>query len=113
MKILRFFARAILPLWLILFSFTPIVAQSGSVSPDDDIGLHRLLSEIERLVNNSGGIVGVGAFHIESGQSVWLNGDVRFPMASTYKVPIAVQLLSRVDRAETVSYTHLTLPTKA
>ena len=100
MKILRFFSRAILPLWLILFSFAPIVGQSGSVSPDDDIGLHRLLSEIERLVDNSGGIVGVGAFHIESGRSVWLNGDVRFPMASTYKVPIAVQLLSRVDRAE-------------
>ena len=100
MKLLRFLAKSTLPLCLILFLFAPVDAQNGIVSPDNDDGLQLLLSEIERLVEGSGGTVGVGAFHIESGRSVWLNGDVRFPMASTYKVPIAVQLLSRVDRAE-------------
>ena len=44
--------------------------------------------------------MGVGAVHIETGRAVWFNEDERFPMASTYKVPIAVQLLSRVDRGE-------------
>lgn len=68
--------------------------------PQDDPGLGRLHAEIERLAGTSGGTVGVAAVHVETGRSVWLNGDERFPMASTYKVPIAVQLLSRVDRGE-------------
>ena len=76
----------------------PLTAQS--VMPAGDAGLGRLLAEIERLAPNSGGTVGVGAIHLETGRAVWLNEDDRFPMASTYKVPIAVQLLSRVDRGE-------------
>ncbi|MGH9906117.1 MAG: class A beta-lactamase, partial [Pyrinomonadaceae bacterium] len=36
----------------------------------------------------------------ESNRRVSLNGSERFPMASTYKVPIAVQLLTRVDKGE-------------
>ncbi|WP_419950368.1 serine hydrolase [Candidatus Palauibacter sp.] len=81
-----------------LWSATPLAAQS--VTPDGDPGLGRLLAEIERLAPSSGGTVGVGAVHIETGRAVWFNEDERFPMASTYKVPIAVQLLSRVDRGE-------------
>ena len=76
----------------------PVAAQS--VTPDGDPGLGRLLAEIERLAPSSGGTVGVGAVHIETGRAVWFNEDQSFPMASTYKVPIAVQLLSRVDRGE-------------
>ncbi|WP_419934226.1 class A beta-lactamase [Candidatus Palauibacter sp.] len=76
----------------------PLTAQS--VMPAGDAGLGRLLAEIERLAPNSGGTVGVGAIHLETGRAVWFNEDDRFPMASTYKVPIAVQLLSRVDRGE-------------
>jgi beta-lactamase class A len=60
----------------------------------------RLERELGRLTVISEGTVGVAAIHLESGQSVFVNGDVAFPMASTYKIPIAVQLLSRVDRGE-------------
>ena len=35
--------------------------------------------------------------HVESGAELAVNADKTYPMASTYKVPIAVQLLSRVD----------------
>lgn len=35
--------------------------------------------------------------HLESGRGVLLNGNERFPMASTYKVPIAVEILAQVD----------------
>ncbi|WP_420449305.1 class A beta-lactamase [Candidatus Palauibacter sp.] len=76
----------------------PLAAQSAT--PAGDPGLGRLLAEIERLAPSSGGTVGVGAVHIETGRAVWFNEDERFPMASTYKVPIAVQLLSWVDRGE-------------
>jgi len=59
-----------------------------------------LLQELTRLAGESGGIVGVAATHIESGRRISLNGQEPFPMASTFKVPVAVQLLTRVDRGE-------------
>lgn len=57
-------------------------------------------AELERLAAIAGGTVGVGALHLETGRSFFLNPDERFPMASSYKVPIAIQLLTRVDRGE-------------
>lgn len=57
----------------------------------------RLQMEIERLSAWSGGKVGVTAIHIESGKRFSQNGLEPFPMASSYKVPIAVQLLNKVD----------------
>jgi beta-lactamase class A len=76
----------------------PLAAQT--TSPADDAGLQRLGREIARLAEHGGGVVGVAALHLETNRWVFLNGEERFPMASTYKVPIAVQLLSRVDRGE-------------
>ena len=48
-----------------------------------------LEAEFERLAEQSGGTMGVAAIHIESGRTAFLNPDEPFPMASTYKVPIA------------------------
>ncbi|MEQ9400149.1 MAG: class A beta-lactamase [Longimicrobiales bacterium] len=62
--------------------------------------LDRLRVEVARVAASSGGRVGVAAVHVESGRAVYHNGDDPFPMASTYKVPIAVQLLTRVDAGE-------------
>jgi beta-lactamase class A len=76
----------------------PLPAQT--TSPADDQGLQRLGREIARLAEHSGGVVGVAAMHLETNRWVFLNGGDLFPMASTYKVPIAVQLLTRVDRGE-------------
>lgn len=63
-----------------------------------DPGLGRLKSELERLSAIAQGKVGVGVIHLESGRELFLNGTEPFPMASTYKVPIAVQMLTKVDR---------------
>ena len=65
-----------------------------------DSTLPRLEREIARLAKSAGGVVGVTAIHLETNRRVSLNGADRFPMASTYKVPIAVQLLTRVDKGE-------------
>src|SRR5919108_6593987 len=62
-----------------------------------DSGLRRLEQELAHLATFSGGKVGVGAVHLETGREVFLNREEPFPMASTYKVPIAVTLLSLVD----------------
>ncbi len=70
----------------------PLAAQPGPQAV--------LERELSRLAVDGGGVAGVSAIHIESSRAVSMNGSDRFPMASTFKVPIAVQLLSRVDRGE-------------
>jgi beta-lactamase class A len=69
----------------------PLAAQSGT---------NLLETELEHLSEGVDGVVGVGVYHLESGRSAYTHADEAFPMASTYKVPIAVQLLTRVDRGE-------------
>ena len=66
----------------------------------DDPGLAHLADEVARLAEHAEGTVGVAAYHLETGRGITLNGDERFPMASTYKVPIAVQILTMVDNGE-------------
>ena len=79
---------------------TAPVPVTEATTRGDDPGLARLAREVERLADDGGGVMGVAAVHLESGRAVMLNGEERFPMASSYKVPIAVQLLTRVDRGE-------------
>lgn len=57
----------------------------------------RLQQELQRLSDLSGGVVGICATHIESGRTIMQRKGEPFPMASSYKVAIATQLLSRVD----------------
>jgi beta-lactamase class A len=78
----------------------PAPQAATQVVPADDPALERLARELARLAPISEGTVGVGVIHLETGREVYLNGDEPFPMASTYKVPIAVQLLTLVDRGE-------------
>ena len=65
-----------------------------------DSALPRLEREIARLAKGAGGVVGVSAIHLQTNRRVSLNGGERFPMASTFKVPIAVQLLTLVDQGK-------------
>jgi len=101
----RFLSRALgLALAFVLLVQPLVALQDSSRDP-----LDRLRDEVARLANDSGGRVGVGAIHLESGRAVYHNGDDAFPMASTYKVPIAVQLLTRVDQGELALDTMVTL----
>lgn len=65
-----------------------------------DAALKKLEAEMERVSRIAGATVGATAIHIESGRTAHLNATVSFPMASTYKIPIAVTLLERVDRRQ-------------
>lgn len=93
-----------LALALLLFAPLPAAAQATTAARTttrgSDADLARLATEIARLAEESGGVMGVGALHLETGRAVLLNAEDRFPMASSYKVPIAVQLLTRVDDGE-------------
>ncbi len=62
--------------------------------------LTRLERELARLVKVTDGTVGVAAIHLESGRRVTLNNGERYPLASTFKVPVAVQLLTLVDEGK-------------
>ena len=65
-----------------------------------DPQLAKLEREIERVSKIAGGAVGACALHLETGRRVSFHGEERFPMASTFKVPIAVQLLHRIEAGE-------------
>jgi beta-lactamase class A len=56
--------------------------------------------ELVRAEKASGGEMGCAAIHIETGRCITLKSSERFPMASTYKLPIAIQLLTLVDEGK-------------
>ncbi|MEK6405497.1 MAG: class A beta-lactamase [Acidobacteriota bacterium] len=84
----------------LLLSATCFAQTATSSRAASDPALQRLEREIARVSAVSGGVVGVTAIHLETGRRVSMNGTDRFPMASTFKVPIAVQLLTRIDKGE-------------
>ena len=83
---------------VMILSATPLSARAQSTSAVPDPGLARLEAQFADLARIAGGRVGVAAIHLESGRAAYLNRDGSFPMASTVKVPIAVRLLTQVDR---------------
>jgi beta-lactamase class A len=87
---------------LTFFASRAVLAASVLVSAlaGADSQLVRVEREIERVSQIAGGVVGASAVHLESGRTVSFHGDERFPMASTFKIPIAVTLLHRVDVGE-------------
>ncbi len=56
--------------------------------------------KIEKVSQGLVGRIGVAAQEIGSGESITVNGDESFVMASTYKVAIAVTLLDLVDKGQ-------------
>jgi beta-lactamase class A len=78
-----------------LFSPIPEPGLAG-----DDSVLRRFEAKLAQIAAQVDARIGIAALHVETGRGVSLNGTERFPMASTVKVPIAVQLLTLVDRGE-------------
>lgn len=56
-----------------------------------------LKRKITEIAQNAGGRVGVSALLIETGESVALNPNKRFPMQSVFKLPAAMAVLQMVD----------------
>ncbi len=83
-------------------SVTAIAILAGALVAAQAPGtrLVRLVDEVERLSQAAGGRVGVSAVNLETQSAFSINGNEPFPMASTFKVPVAVQLFHRVDEGE-------------
>ena len=77
-------------LGLLAFALQP--AQAAS-SPN----LLTLEQQLRALVGSQTSDVGVAALDLTSGETVSINGDTAFPMASTVKVAVAAVYLSQVD----------------
>ena len=73
---------------LVLSIASPAVAQR----PD----LTALSSTFEHIAGGAHGKVGVSLIHVESGVTIDIRGDERFPMASVVKLPIAIEVLKQV-----------------
>jgi beta-lactamase class A len=54
--------------------------------------LDRLRGRIEATIPLAQGVVGIAIKHLESEASIAINGDEPFPMASTFKLPVLVEL---------------------
>lgn len=93
-RLLRSYGRRIVTKWAqspkSLSIAVPIDIHSGTAAD--------LEAALARIALHADARVGVAATHLETGLSVHLNGSARFPMASTVKIPIAVQLLALVEQ---------------
>jgi beta-lactamase class A len=89
------FVCAFLTIQADVFAQNTVIVPTASnvVSP----GLDR---ELERIAKLAKGKVGFSALHLESGKQISMNRKEMFPMASTVKVAIAVQLFTKIEKGE-------------
>src|SRR6185312_16526758 len=79
---------------------------------DCGMGSSILEAEIRRIAAPIGGVFGVAALRVDgSGPTIAVNGSEAFPLASTYKIPIAGAVLKRVDDGSLALQTLLDVPT--
>lgn len=76
-----------------------LTVAAGMAQGQDQVSparIDRLKTQIERLLRRADGKVGVAVKHLESGQGLNISGEMLFPMASAFKVPVLVELLYQV-----------------
>ena len=83
--------RSLLAALMVLSALSPanLAANEGTV-----------IAEIERHALAQGVTIGVSALHLPSGRRVQVNASEAFPLASTYKVPMAAYALHLVSEGE-------------
>ncbi len=75
-------------MFLLFLIFPPF---NGSAQTDS------LRQRIERIAGTVHGQVGVSIIHLETGDTLMVNGRGHFPMQSVYKFPLALSILQQVD----------------
>jgi len=92
---------------LLLVSMIPGCASTREQGPDrrtptdsrqvQELKQPDLQKEIERIASTARGRVGVSASVLETGETISLNSQDRFPMQSVYKLPIGMAVMKQVD----------------
>jgi len=75
-------------------------ATSQTTAPITDVVNIHLEKELERIAKLAKGKVGISAVHLESGKRISMNLHEKYPMASTVKIAIAVQLFTKIEKGE-------------
>jgi len=75
-------------------------ATSQTIAPITDVVNIHLEKELERIAKLAKGKVGISAVHLESGKRISMNLHEKYPMASTVKIAIAVQLFTKIEKGE-------------
>jgi beta-lactamase class A len=82
---------------LLLLAVTSAVRPAAFTAP---AGLDRLQAQIVRTALATRGTVGVAIKHLESGAELLVNADEPFPMASTFKLPVLVELYAKAKAGQ-------------
>ena len=56
-----------------------------------------VLAQLQRIAESSGGEMGISALLLKTGERLQLHAASRYPMASTFKVAVALKVLDEVD----------------
>lgn len=86
-----------------LAAFLLCIPTSAQPNVSQSIGsrsLTELRSQIEQITRTAQGRVGVVATRLETGESVAVRGNERFPMQSVYKFPIGMAVLRQIDEGK-------------
>lgn len=97
-------ATVIGALLLVTATSDAVAAQQAAVRQDTTTAapgsVERLEMALERLVDRFPGRAGIYVLHLESSFTAGVDEDTPYGMASTFKVPILVELMTRVDAGE-------------
>ena len=94
---IRSFAALLAGLGLFLAPLPPADAFGPRTNAVQQTAEARLLAEFSRFAGLSDGTVGIAVRDLQSGETVGINNDTMFPMASTYKVAVAGKILALAD----------------
>jgi beta-lactamase class A len=83
--------RSLVTLLVVIAAWTA-TARAGDSEQGSANRLDRLRAAVEAAIPAAEGVVGVSIKHLETGATLAVNGDERFPMASTFKLPVLVEL---------------------
>ena len=81
--------------WAILLSLFAFAAQPAAAASSPS--LTSLEQRLQATVGGGGSDVGIAALDLRTGETVSIQGNTPFPMASTVKVAVAALYLSQVD----------------
>lgn len=79
------------------FTFLFLLCLFILFSPVSAYSQNKLQTEFKDIAQSVNGNLGVSASLIETGESISINGDKKFPMQSVYKFPIAMIILKKID----------------
>ena len=79
-----------------LVSFVCACVLSAGSAAAQKPDLSGLDATFDRIARGARGRVGVALIHLESGATIDVRGDERFPMASVVKLPMAIEVLKQV-----------------